>query len=154
MENEYDIELYEYVKSSNDRAGRIVARVVEDIGPAFIKLKSWIPRLKPRGNIDWGQAITSSAPLNSSTESLTEKSDRIANDFRLFLEHAKLTNLDWITFLSDDFYSKGIECETNLGEDLLSRWLEVPHGIFIVENIHPALHYISLARTSYVFAQQ
>lgn len=56
-------------------------------------------------------------------------------------------------FLSDDFYSKGIECETNLGEDLLSRWLEVPHGIFIVANIHPALHYISLARTSFVFAQ-
>jgi hypothetical protein len=151
MENEFDLELFACVSELNESAGRIVSRIVDNVEEAFARMNSLLPRLNRKGDVDWSQSVIDSGPVSATSESSSEQHSRIISDFRGFLSFGKLTELDWITFLSDDFYSKGIECEVRLGISILDKWLSLPHGIFIIANNGKALHFVSFARSSYVF---
>jgi len=151
MKNEFDLEPYELVSELNESAGRIVSKIVENVDDAFARITSLLPRMNRKGDVDWKKSVIDSEPVSKTLESSSEQHIRIISDFWGFLRLGQLTDLDWITFLSDDFYSKGIECEASLGILILDKWLLLPHGVFIVANNGKALHVVTFARTSYVF---
>jgi|LakMenE01Jun11ns_1017448.scaffolds.fasta_scaffold9724763_2 hypothetical protein len=151
MKNEFDLEPYELVSELNETAGRVVSRIVENVDDAFARITSLLPRMNRKGDVDWNKSVIDSEPVSATLESTSEQHFRIISDFRGFLRLGQLTDLDWITFLSDDFYSKGIECEASQGILILEKWLLLPHGVFIVANNGNALHVVMFARTSYVF---
>jgi hypothetical protein len=151
MKNEFDLEPHELVSELNESAGRIVSRIVENVDDAFAKATSLLPRMNRKGDVDWRKSVIDSGPVSASLESSSEQQFRITSDFRGFVRLGQLSDFDWITFLSDDFYSKGIECEASLGIFILDKWLVLPHGVFIVANNGKALHVVTFARTSYVF---
>ena len=151
MKNEFDLEPYELVSELNESAGRVVSRIVESVDDAFARITSLLPRMNRKGDVDWNKSVIDSEPVSATLESTSEQHFRIISDFRCFLPLGQLTDLDWITFLSDDFYSKGIECEASQGILILDKWLLLPHGVFILANNGKAMHVVTFARTSYVF---
>lgn len=151
MKDEFDLEPYELVSELNESAGRVVSRIVENVDDAFARITSLLPRKNRKGDVDWKKSVIDSKPVSATLESSLEQHFRIISDFRGFLRLGQLTDLDWITFLSDEFYSKGIECEASQGILILDKWLLLPQGVFIVANNGKALHVVTFARTSYVF---
>jgi len=151
-EADYDFEVDQSVDELNLAAGTNVSRVVENVNDIFKKLDQVVPYAGRTREVFWEKARLSSAPKEDEEENFSAMQVRINNDFQGFVNCAALSERDLITFVSDEFYSKGIECQVAFGPSIIEHWLSLPHAIYIIANNLRACHYIALARSSFVFS--
>jgi hypothetical protein len=147
---EYDSEVDALVTAVNSEAKRTVARPISNPNIVMESLAGTIQTT--RFGIDWESAIYSSGPRSSDQpETESEVVQRVIRDFAWFCEVGKIALTDVVSMISDDFYSRGIECEVQCGMRILTEWLQLPHAIFITNADRSVCLHVTFNRSSYVF---
>ena len=151
---EYDEEVGRLVDALNTDAGRTVAQIIQDPNIVYDAMRDVLPLRTRRRGIDWDKALSCSGPFpDDPAETMPQTIERVLSDFVTFRKAAELTDKDSVSFVSDDYYSLGIECEVSCAPRVLTVWLPLPHGIDVCpKNLLACLH-VTFARSSYVFSK-
>ena len=150
--HEYDFEVPALVDRINTTAGRVAARVIADTSAHWEQVGNVLPRVPRREAIDWNRAVSSSGPLpEEAPEPPAETKQRIEGDLAHMCRIANVNKTTHVSFLSDEFYSIGIECEESVALEVLAAWLPLPHAIYVVPANQLACLLVTFARSSYVF---
>jgi hypothetical protein len=155
----YDAEVEQLCNTLNAEAGRVVAHVIVDPDTVFEDLRTVLPirtrgRVRDRG-LEWDKAVSCSGPhVGNPPETLPQTIERVLRDFETLREISQLDDADRVSVISDDFYSKGIECEVSFASRVLTEWLPLPQAIFVCPKNLKACLYVTFARSGNVFASK
>ncbi|MBY0588783.1 hypothetical protein K2X85_16540 [bacterium] len=151
---EFDHEVTQLVESLNAQSNRHVASILRELELEIIveKLRLIFP-LTRRGETNWEKAYHSSGPISGETHAQLLR--RIMQEFRELCRIAEVSDYQYVTFISDDFYSLGIKCESRFAADILFKWLPLPHAIIIGGPKEESVLWVGFGGgASYVFIQE
>ncbi len=149
---QYDEEVVQLVDSLNSEARFPVSRVIDNPDSVLDKLNCVLPLLPRERGIDWNKAFSCTGPFpDDPPETLAATTQRVLADFQTLCRIAALESSDRVSFVSDDFYSKGIECNVASAQRVLKEWLPLPQAIYVAPANLAGCQLVTFSRSSYVF---
>lgn len=142
------------IENVNSVANRDVASVIADTESAFDQLASIIPKSRRKPGIDFEKAIWATGPTaNEPSEDRIAIVNRISKDFQHFVVDSGTTPTQSVYLLSDDYFTEGVYCSLEFAFPIIKDWLNLPHGIFIVNEGFNACLLITFSRSSFFFVR-